>query len=435
MARRGSLQLFDSLKSTVFDNPTLQTGLDDFGVPSDSYLSYETLYGGGKGAICPFLKGNPYGGKYRECSRRCGRPDKQGWPDIRSDEVCWTYCKGRRAGKEAIKPYHQTSISDWPRVEAPGAVGRTDTLNIRPQAYAIRLEPNKTFAGRAENGHAGCKYCKSSMIIKNGTRDGKQLYKCKACGRRFTDNGCFPGMRIDARAVSVALEAYFDGLSLSKVVALLRRAFGIVVSRIAVWKWIQKYVPIVKKLVDRMSINATSIWHVDETVVRIKGKNNWFWDGIDRDSRFIIMTLVTRTRTLPAAKQFFQAAKQRVGGKAPEAIVTDGCGVYRKGVSKFFWRNVQLGECKLIQKQGLRARVGTMSNNLIERFHNTLKDRTKTVRGFGSKHGAGNALSGFVIQYNFLRPHMALRGDTPAIAAGIRLPIENGWGDLIQWAI
>ena len=435
MTRRGSLQLFDELKNTVFDNPTLQTGLDDFGVPSGSYLSRETLFRGDKGNICPLVEGNPYGGNYRECSRRCGCPDKQGWSDLWPNEICWTYCKGRRAGKKEIAPYHQTLISDWAGVAAPNPVGKPDSMSIKPRVFPIRLEPNKTFAGRTETGHVGCKYCKSNKVVKNGIRDGKQLYKCKACRRQFTDNGCFPGMRTNARAVSVALEAYFDGLSLSKVVGLLRRAFGIIVSRTTIWKWIQKYIPIVKRLVDRIEVSATSSWHVDETVIKIKGKNHWFWDGIDYETRFIVMVLLSRKRTIPIAKEFFQRAKERVGGLAPEVIITDACGVYRKGVAKSFWRKVQLGECRLIQKQGLRARVGKMSNNIIERFHNTLKDRTKTLRGFGSKTGAANALDGFVIQYNFLRQHKTLHGETPAIAAGIRLPIENGWGDLIQWAI
>lgn len=89
---------------------------------------------------------------------------------------------------------------------------------------------------------------------------------------------------------------------------------------------------------------------------------------------------------------------------APTIIVTDGCSAYRKGATKNFWGKVQLGQCRLIQKQSLRAWIGRLSNNLIERFHNTLKDRTRIVRGFGSKKGAFNALSGFMIQYNNLRP-------------------------------
>jgi len=79
--------------------------------------------------------------------------------------------------------------------------------------------------------------------------------------------------------------------------------------------------------------------------------------------------------------------------------------------------------------------VGELSNNIIERFHNTLKDRIKILRGYGCFQGARNSLDGFVIQYNFLRRHMSLIGRTPAEASGLRLPIENGWGDLIQWSI
>lgn len=93
-----------------------------------------------------------------------------------------------------------------------------------------------------------------------------------------------------------------------------------------------------------------------------------------------------------------------------------------------------MGDCKYVRKPGLRAREGKMSNNIIERFHNTLKERVKTTRWFKSHDGANNALDGFEIQYNFLRPHTALGGLTPAQKAGLDLPIENGWGDLIEWS-
>ena len=47
---------------------------------------------------------------------------------------------------------------------------------------------------------------------------------------------------------------------------------------------------------------------------------------------------------------------------------------------------------------------------MIERFHNTIKERAKSTRWFKSDDGAENWLDGFVIQHNFLRPHMALDG-------------------------
>jgi len=38
------------------------------------------------------------------------------------------------------------------------------------------------------------------------------------------------------------------------------------------------------------------------------------------------------------------------------------------------------------------------------------------------------------VYYNFLRPHLSLKGKTPAEAYGINLKIENSWEDLIREA-
>jgi len=41
---------------------------------------------------------------------------------------------------------------------------------------------------------------------------------------------------------------------------------------------------------------------------------------------------------------------------------------------------------------------------------------------------------GIAIDYDFLRPHLSLDGQTPAQAAKISLPFNDGWGDLMTWA-
>ena len=307
-------------------------------------------------------------------------------------------------------------------------------MSIKPRDKIMSLPANKTFAGRTETGRVGCKYCKSSDVVRWGKSDDKQRYICKSCGKTFLDDGAFPGMRTNARAISMALNLYFDGLSLSKIVKHLKSAYGIMLSRVAIWKWIQKYVPMVKKLVEKLSLDIAHSWHADETAVKIKGKLNWFWDGIDYSTRYIVMGMLAKNRDLGVARAFFKGAKANASGSAPELIVTDGAGAYRKGIARSFWRNILRSECKYIRKPGLRAKDGKLSNNVIERFHNTLKERIKIMRGFGSGKGAENVLDGFVIQYNFMRPHTTLDGKTPAEAAGLQLPIENGWGDFIQWA-
>jgi hypothetical protein len=77
----------------------------------------------------------------------------------------------------------------------------------------------------------------------------------------------------------------------------------------------------------------------------------------------------------------------------------------------------------------IRSKENT--NNAIERFHSTLKDRLKPMRGMQNPHAV---LDGFRIHYNYLRVHQSLDGQTPAQASGIELPFTDGWGNLIDWA-
>lgn len=62
-----------------------------------------------------------------------------------------------------------------------------------------------------------------------------------------------------------------------------------------------------------------------------------------------------------------------------------------------------------------------MSNNRIERFHGTYRERTEVMRGFRSMNGSQAITDGERIYQNFIRTHTALKGQTPAEAAGIKL--------------
>ena len=57
-----------------------------------------------------------------------------------------------------------------------------------------------------------------------------------------------------------------------------------------------------------------------------------------------------------------------------------------------------------------------VNNNRIKRLRNTIREKTKTMRG------ARNAKSDEVLRiyYNFVREHSSIQNLTPAEAAGIR---------------
>ena len=87
--------------------------------------------------------------------------------------------------------------------------------------------------------------------------------------------------------------------------------------------------------------------------------------------------------------------------------------------SRFFTKHVQSSPF-----------VETDSTNLIERFHGTLKDRTKVMRGLKKIETAKLFTDGWLVYYNYFRPHESLKDRTPAEVARIKFLFKN-WADVV----
>jgi len=66
----------------------------------------------------------------------------------------------------------------------------------------------------------------------------------------------------------------------------------------------------------------------------------------------------------------------------------------------------------------------------MERINGEIRDREKTMRGL--KKVYIKIFTGKQIYHNFVRPHEALDGRTPAEACGIVVEGENKWMTMIQ---
>lgn len=66
----------------------------------------------------------------------------------------------------------------------------------------------------------------------------------------------------------------------------------------------------------------------------------------------------------------------------------------------------------------------------MERMNGEIRDREKVMRGLERKDSP--ILTGVQIYHNFVKPHMALDGKTPAEVAGIIVKGQNKWLTLIQ---
>jgi len=137
-------------------------------------------------------------------------------------------------------------------------------------------------------------------------------------GRLFRQHGVIQRERTPAWAVALGLAAYAQGLSLRRT-ALLLAQWGVRVSHVGVWYWIQAFAakwPVWEgPLPDRIV--------VDETRVKLGGRLCWIWAAIDPKSRRILYLRVSRDRTLTSTMEFFEELA-RVYGRWPREAVVDG---------------------------------------------------------------------------------------------------------------
>jgi len=268
-----------------------------------------------------------------------------------------------------------------------------------------------------------CKFCGSSYTMKYGLKAGTQYYKCNACNRKFAGKEAPEGMRFSTATIGEAMGLFYDGLSLADISRHLVATEGIYVDPVTVWRWIIKYSKQAERILGEIKVKTSWRWVIDETVVKVGGRNYWLWDVINVKDRFLLATHLTVTRTMRSAMVLLYEAKSRTVG-IPREIVTDGLGIYPDAIEQVFG-----ADSEHIQAKGLTAEINT---NIIERFQGTVKERTKVMRGLKTIESAKAISEGFIIHYDFLRPHMTLRGKTPAIAAGLKLPFKT-WIELVDY--
>lgn len=266
-----------------------------------------------------------------------------------------------------------------------------------------------------------CKMCQSENVIKYGKYNGEQLYYCKSCGSKFKDNDNTFHMKTDTNEVSSALNVYYEGMPIKAITRHLLQEHAHEPSTATVYEWIQKYTQYaIDSIKGYKPKTIGDIWVADETVLNIDGQQLWLWDIIDDKTRFILATRLSRSRTTQDAQTLIDRAI-KTAGKSPRLVVTDKLPSYM---------DVNYGK-DAEHIQGGIARGGEDSTQKIERFHGTLKQRTKVMRGLKNFESALDFTDGWLVYYNYLRPHHSLQNKTPAEVAGIEYPYKN-WADIIR---
>jgi transposase-like protein len=174
----------------------------------------------------------------------------------------------------------------------------------------------------------------------------------------------FAGFRFRPEVIVVAVRWYLRyNLSYRDVEELLIER-GIEVDHVTVYRWVQRFTPLLADAARFCRHAPGDRWHVDETYVKIHGSWRYVYRAIDHYGQ-VIDVLVSPRRDAAAARRFFSRALATLK-VPPSEVVTDAAAVYPAVLDDLIpsaWHHVE-----------------QYANNPIEADHGRLKHRLRAMR-------------------------------------------------------
>ncbi len=104
------------------------------------------------------------------------------------------------------------------------------------------------------------------------------------------------------------------GLSYRDVEELLGER-GIEVDHVTIYRWVQRFTPLLADAAGPCRHTVGDLWFVDETYVKVPGRWRYVYPAVDQYGQ-IIDVLVSARRDLRAARRFFARALRAYGEPA-----------------------------------------------------------------------------------------------------------------------
>ncbi len=228
-------------------------------------------------------------------------------------------------------------------------------------------------------------------------------------------------------------------MSIRKVREHLEQVEGLRVSHMAVYRWIVHYSKLAAQWMDAQGARTSDRWHIDETVVNVNGRNDYLWNVLDHETRFLLAIHVSHDRSLTNTRIPIRKAKAATPDR-PKDVLCDGMNSYPVAIGKELGRRAtpmddpnQVRGGRFNPHKRVPSIRAKESNNRIERFHGTEKERFKVMRAFDGEPGTQTLAEGLRVHYNLVREHQAL-GMPPGEAAGIPLGDGFRWKKIIEEA-
>jgi len=230
-------------------------------------------------------------------------------------------------------------------------------------------------------------------------------------------------MKTPAKQIASALGMYYGGMSLDAVQQQFRQNHDLDMSESNYWNWIARFTKQAIKEARNFKPMVGDRWVADETYMKLGKRNIYFWDIMDTDTRYLLASHVSFTRTGRDAKALMDLA-QKKAGKSPKVVVTDKLAAYIMAVEDTFGADSK-------HRRGGPFYSVEDSTSQIERFHRTLEQRTKVFQKYKDIGAIRLLTDGWLINYNFFKQNEGCGNIPPAQAMGKVVPFKD-WNDIVR---
>ncbi len=213
----------------------------------------------------------------------------------------------------------------------------------------------------------------------------------RSCPLPVVPNSAFKGFRFPPEIIVLAVRWYLRyGLSYRDVEELLGER-QIEVDHVTIYRWVQRFTPLLADAAVPCRHGVGDRWYVDEPYVKVACTWRYVYRAVDQYGQ-IIDVLMSARRDLQAARRFFTTALRAHGD--PVEVVTDRAPALRaaiEGLIPAAFHNTE-----------------QHANNRVECDHGRLKARLRPMRGLKRDQTAMVIIRGHALMQNIRRGHYEL---------------------------
>lgn len=198
------------------------------------------------------------------------------------------------------------------------------------------------------------------------------------------------------------------GLSYRDVQELLAER-GVDVDHVTIYRWVQRFTPLVIDAARPCRHSVGDRWFVDETYVRVAGVWRYVYRAVDQNGQVIDVN-VSKRRNVDAATRFFET--MLAGRDRPREVTTDLAAPLLRVVDELL--------------PEVLHDTSQFANNRIECDHGRLKARLRPMRALRTDRTASVVIRGHAFIQNLRRGHYELGVE----ARHDRLRVAAAFGEL-----